>query len=85
MMLHFTMWEIFPQMKVSHLTFIFLNGYSLRESIHQLTGRICLEIRNIKVRSIELLLTSNHINERLANIVPVTANARRVSSSVIMP
>lgn len=85
MMLHFTMWEIFPQMKVSHLTFIFLNGYSLRESIHQLTGTICLEIRNIKVRSIELLLTSNHINERLANIVPVTANARRVSSSVIMP
>ena len=81
-MLHSTMWETFPQMKVSHLTFIFLNGYSLRESIHQLTGRICLEIRNIKMRSTELL-TSNHINERLANIVPVTANARRVSNSVI--
>lgn len=82
---HFTMWETFPQMKVSHLTFTFLHGYSLRESIHQLTGRICLEIRNIKMRSIELLLTSNHINESLANIVPVTANARRVSNSVIMP
>ena len=33
-MLHSTMWETFPQMKVSHLTFIFLNRYSLREGKH---------------------------------------------------
>lgn len=47
--------------------------------------RICLEIRNIKMKIINFILTSNHINERLANIIPVVANAQRVFNSVIMP
>lgn len=38
MMLHSTMYETFPGMKVSYLTFTFtfFNGHLLRESIYQL-------------------------------------------------
>lgn len=55
------------------------------ERVYQLMERICLEIRNIKMKIINFILTSNHINERLANIIPVVANAQRVFNSVIMP
>lgn len=78
MMFHSKMQE----MKVSHLTSMFFNRYSLRKIIYQLMKRISLGIFK-KMKSIELHSDFKPLNLNACKFVPAVANVQNVHSIIM--